>query len=162
MTARNWLVFAGMMGVLFVMIVMYGRVYDPKKPASAPALVGVEADTLRASATALAGAFAKDRKRADRTFKNRLCVITGHILGFDVNWLGEPVVQLEGDRDKKIAVSLIFQKTEQGIVDLLEKGETLTALGICVGYEPRYGIRFKQCMLMARAETKGQWDMKEP
>ena len=161
MTARNWLVFAGMVGVLFVMVVMYGMVYDPKKPPSTPPLVGAEGDTLRVSATALAGAFAKDRKRTDRTFKNRLCVITGHIVGFDVNWLGEPVVQLEGDRDKKIAISLIFQKTEQGVVDLLEKGETLTALGICMGYEPRYGVRFKQCVVISRAETKGQWDMKE-
>jgi hypothetical protein len=160
MTARNWLVFAGMMGVLFVMIVMYGMVYDPTKPASRPPLAGAEGDTLRVSATALAGAFVKDRKRADRTFKNRLCVVTGHIVGFDVNWLGEPVVQLEGDRNNKIAVSLIFQKAEQGVVDLLEKGETLTALGICVGLEPRYGIRFKQCMVVSRAETKGQWDMK--
>lgn len=162
MTARNWLVFAGMIGVLFVMVVMYGITYDPQSGASKTDVVTpADGDTLRVSAKGLVGAFVKDRRRADRVFKNHLCEVTGQIVAIDVNWLGEPVVQLEGHREKRIAVSLMFQKTEQGHVDLLELGETITVLGICVGQQPRYGIRFKHCMLVTRAETKGQWDMKE-
>ena len=155
MTARNWFVFAGMIGGLFAMIVVYGVTYDPKSPSSKQDLVAVvSGDTLRVSAKALAGAFAKDRRRANRAFENRLCVVTGPIVGVDNNWLGEPVVKLEGNRAKQMVVSLIFQKAEQGYVDLLKTGETISVLGICVGEEPRYGIRFKQCMLVSRAETK--------
>ena len=160
MTTRSWLVFAGMIGVLFVMVVMYGVTYDPKTGVSQTEVVA-EGDTLRVSAKALAGAFVKDARRAGRVFKNRLCEVTGQIVAIDANWLGEPVVELEGHRAKRIAVSLMFQKSEQGRVDLLELGETITVLGIFVGKEPRYGIRFKQCVLVTRAETKGQWDMKE-
>jgi hypothetical protein len=147
MTARNWLVFAGMIGVLFAMIVVYGVTYDPKSPASTVDLVAAaQGDTLRVSAKALAGAFAKDPRRAGRVFENRLCVVTGQITGVDGNWLGEPVVRFEGNRAKQIVVSMMFQKTEQGHVDLLEIGETISVLGICAGQQPRYGIRFKQCM----------------
>lgn len=162
MTARNWFVFAGMIGVLFAMIVAYGITYDPKSPTSKQELVTVaNGDTLRATAKALAGAFAKDRSRANRVFKNRLCVITGQIVRVDQNFLGEPVVKLASGGKKQFAVSLIFQKTEQGYVDLLEIDETISVLGICVGHEPRYGIRLRQCMLVSRAETKGDWDMRE-
>lgn len=162
MTGRSWLIFAGMIGVLFAMIVVYGVLYDPTSPQGTLGDVEiVEGDTLRVSAKALAGVFVKDRRKADKVFENRLCAVTGQVVDITVNWLGEPVVQLEGDRSKRMPVSLIFQKQEQELVDLLEYGETVTVLGICVGHQPRYGIRFKQCVLVSRAETKGQWDMRE-
>jgi hypothetical protein len=156
MTARNWLTFAGMILALAAMIAVYGVSYDPKSPASTTEFEkAVRGDTLRVSARALAGGYAKDRRRADRVFENRLVVVTGKISDIDGNWLGEPVVQLEGDRAKRINVSMMFQKAEQRYVDLLNIGETISVLGICVGHEPRYGIRFKQCMLVSRADAKG-------
>lgn len=162
MTMRNWLVFAGMIGVLFAMIVVYGVQYDPTSQAMSDDFENfAEGDTLRVSAKALAGAFAKDERRAEKVFENKLCEVTGHIVEIDENWLGEPVVMLEGDRVKGVAVSLIFQKSQQGVVDLLEVGENVSVLGICMGIQPRYGIRFKQCVLVSRAEPKGQWDMRE-
>ena len=134
------------------MIALYQVTYDPTSPTPAAYLTNVaQGDTVRVSARSLALAFDKDRRRANRVFANHLCVVTGRIVEINGNWLGEPIVYLEGDRSKN--VSLIFQKTEQGHIDLLEIGETISVLGICVGEQPRYGIQVKQCILVTRAET---------
>jgi len=151
MSVRSWIIFAGMIGVLFAMIIVYGFAYDPREVVSERSeLEAVTGDTLRVTAVALAKEYDKDRRRTERVFKDRLCAVTGAVLGTDVNWLGEPVVQLKGTSSQNGMVSFMFRKAQEGLVGMLREGTNVTILGVCVGREPRYGVRFKQCRILMR------------
>ena len=151
MSMRNWIIFIVMMGGLFAMIIVYGFAYDPREVVSERSeLETVAGDTLRVRAATLAKAYDKDRRRANRKFKDRLCAVTGVVLGADVNWLGEQVVQLKGTASRNGIVTFMFRKRQGDLAGMLGEGTTVTILGVCVGREPRYGVRFKQCQILLR------------
>jgi len=146
MTARGWVVFAVMMVGLVAMFVVYGLTRDPNATSRVkPDIVVREGDTVRVAVETVLKGYDKDSGEADKAFKHRICEVSGFVAGLSVNWLSEPVVKLAESRTSRKTVTLIFQASQADWVNQFSRGDAITAVGICQGYDRRQGIRFKQC-----------------
>ena len=137
-----------LVGLLAVIIVAYTILYDPEAPLTPDPEPIPDSTPSKTTVTALLRSYEKDATRADRAFKGKIWEISGTISRIEENWLGQPVLRLKGDDPQAGEVGFICRKGEEDRVAYLKSGDEITLRGIGQGRSPRYGVRFKSCIIV--------------
>ena len=153
MSASNWI--GG-----FVLVVLFGGIlwfynaeYDPTAPIKQETVPKAGGDSIRVSVAQVLAGYRKDAKRADRVLKDRIATVSGTIASIRTNWLGEPVVELRGDRAADGTVFFVLKKDQATPLEAIRPGDPVSLEGICVGKRPRYGIKFEGCILVSGVQA---------
>ena len=137
-----------LVGLLAAIIVAYTILYDPTAPlAPNPEPISDSAPS-KTTVTALLRSYEKDAARTDRAFKGKIWEISGTISRIQENWLGQPVLRLKGNDPGAGEVGFICRQEEEVRVAYLKSGGEITLRGVGQGRSPRYGVRFKNCVIV--------------
>ena len=93
----------------------------------------IPSDTIEISARQLYQAFKDNQLQADMTYKNKTLNVNGVVVGVNKDWNDNYYVEIEGTSSFS-TVDIYVNSTELNTIASLKKGQRITAVGICDGY----------------------------
>ena len=137
-----------LVSLMVALIAVFSVQYRPAERLSDGADSVPDSAASKTTVTALLRAYEKNSGEADRTFKNRTWEVSGTIVRIEENWLGCPVLRLQGDDPRAGEICFILRRAEGGKIGSLGDGDTISIRGIGQGRSPRYGVKFRNCKVV--------------